>query len=266
MKIVLVRGPHLNPWELQSFAPLGRRHQLTAVGADWQFYRKEIQARGIALRRAHVWGAGLGHISPRLPVYFNKALSWTAGMSFGLTDLEKVVPEADILHSVEMYWTMTHQCLSLGRRRGAKVVATVWENLPRMGERHPWRCRLKRRAIREMDGVLAVTETTRRLMIEEGFSKDKAAVIPMAVDLDRFRPLVKDPALLRRLGVSPGDVVVLFIGRLVSEKGVPDLLRAIPRVLEKAGTLPIKFVFAGDGPLDRTLKSVVAPHPRRTFS
>jgi len=54
------------------------------------------------------------------------------------------------------------------------------------------------------------------------------------VDPDRFRPAeATDAARLRlraELGAGPGDVVVLMIGRLVAEKGYPELLTAMESV------------------------------------
>jgi len=55
-----------------------------------------------------------------------------------------------------------------------------------------------------------------------------------------------DPAAVRRLyGIGPLDPMVLFVGRLVYQKGPDLLLDAVPYILKYYSNA--KFVFAGDG-------------------
>lgn len=67
-------------------------------------------------------------------------------------------------------------------------------------------------------------------------------VIPSLVDTDRFSPREPDPELRARLGAE-GRAVVLFVGRLVSHKGVDDLLVAVEKLPPSA-----LLVVVGDGP------------------
>jgi glycosyltransferase involved in cell wall biosynthesis len=73
--------------------------------------------------------------------------------------------------------------------------------------------------------------TARNLRLCRG---DVIEAIGNGVDPDRFRKVeATDAARLRlraELGVGPGDVVVLMIGRLVAEKGYPELLAAMESV------------------------------------
>jgi alpha-maltose-1-phosphate synthase len=254
MKIAFVRGPHLNPWELQTYRLIAQKHDFTAIGADWQFYNQAIDIPNINVRKAHLWAAHSRYLNRQLPILLNRSLSWTTGRSYGLWDLESLVQDADILHSAEIYSTMTFQCLQIKKRTGARLVATVWENLPGMGELHPWRRRRKQEIINAIDAVLAVTETSRKTLIQEGVPVYKITVIPPAVDQDKFHPQAKDPALCSRLGIKPADIVILFVGRLVAEKGVLDILDAIPSVLKRCPDQGIRFLFAGHGPLAGNIK------------
>lgn len=64
----------------------------------------------------------------------------------------------------------------------------------------------------------------------------KIEVIPPGVDLDMFHPL--DPAQAkRRVGISSGDSMVLFVGRIEPLKGADTLLRAM-RLLRDRGAMP----------------------------
>lgn len=73
--------------------------------------------------------------------------------------------------------------------------------------------------------------TARNLRLCRG---DVIEAIGNGVDPDRFRKVeATDAARLRlraELGAGPGDVVVLMIGRLVAEKGYPELLAAMESV------------------------------------
>lgn len=62
-----------------------------------------------------------------------------------------------------------------------------------------------------------------------------------------------DPAVCRQShGIAPMDPMVLFVGRLTTQKGPDLLLEAVPGVL--AGYPNTKFVFAGDGYMKQDLQ------------
>ncbi len=83
------------------------------------------------------------------------------------------------------------------------------------------------------------------------------AIIPLGVDLEVFRPVPSDgdeiKALKREIGLSEGDAVVGFVGRLVPQKGLSYLLAAAELLRARYGNL--RFVVVGDGPL----RSELAP-------
>jgi glycosyltransferase involved in cell wall biosynthesis len=73
----------------------------------------------------------------------------------------------------------------------------------------------------------------------------KASVVYNGVNYRNYDGWI-DPAGVRRLyGIGPIDPIVLFVGRIVYQKGPDLLLEAIPHVLKYYGNA--KFVFAGDG-------------------
>ncbi|MFA5974887.1 MAG: glycosyltransferase family 4 protein [Elusimicrobiota bacterium] len=261
MKVAFVRGPFLNPWELQSYVPVAAKHPFSAIGAHWQFYTQPITLPNISIEKTGVWGETLGKRNPSAAIFYNRALSWTLGRSYGLLNLKKAVGDADILHAAELHSTMTYQCLRLKRKQRTALVLTVWENLLHTGELHPLRHLRKRAVMREADGFLAVTETSARMLREEGVSPDRIAVIPMSVDLQRFVPAPKDPKLAIQLGILPDDYVVLFIGRFVPEKGILDLLECIPSLNRGREAMRLRFLFVGAGPLQPVLEQAQDRYP-----
>jgi alpha-maltose-1-phosphate synthase len=263
MRISFLRGPFLNPWELQSYAPLALRHDFTAVGAHWKFYRPPFSFPGMSIVPAHVWGESLGTRWPNAGVFFNRAMSWTVGQSYGFYDLERVTRGAEVLHAAELHFTMSDQCLKIKRRRGTPFVVTVWENILHQGETHPIRRRRKKAVIQEADGFLAVTPTTAAMLKQEGVDPKKIWTIPMSVDTQRFSPVSKDAGWMSKLGLSSDDFVVLFIGRFVEEKGIEDLLAAAQLLSETTLDRPIRFCFVGAGPMEPALRSAQARFPKQ---
>ena len=82
-----------------------------------------------------------------------------------------------------------------------------------------------------------------------GVPGNKLDLIPNGIDEARFGG-PSDQAALRGRFTREGEPLVLFVGRLVHEKGVHLLVEAIPRVLQAMGA---KFVIVGEGPLKEQL-------------
>lgn len=88
-----------------------------------------------------------------------------------------------------------------------------------------------------------------------GLPPDKQAMIPNGVNADIYAGLdKKDLVQFRRKFALPEEKIVLFVGRLVYEKGVHVLVNAIPRVLENVNA---KFVIVGNGYMKEQLSGLV---------
>jgi len=80
-----------------------------------------------------------------------------------------------------------------------------------------------------------------------GSPYDKLDVVPNGVDPSAFQALDGvDLSAFRARWCWPEEKLVLYVGRVVHEKGVYDLVDSVPRVLERAPEA--KFVIAGKGP------------------
>lgn len=82
-----------------------------------------------------------------------------------------------------------------------------------------------------------------------GLPEERVVVIPNGVDINGF-PKGPDKMQFRRSFASEDEKIVLFVGRLVYEKGVQVLINAVPKVLAKVNA---KFVIVGDGYLKDSL-------------
>ncbi|WP_434033480.1 glycosyltransferase [Cupriavidus sp. a3] len=99
-----------------------------------------------------------------------------------------------------------------------------------------------------------VSEAGRQAMVESGAAPaQRVIVMPNGIDTTRFRPddAVRERAR-RDLGLDAHDILVLNVGRLVSEKDQATLIEAFRLV---ARTVPnAKLVIAGEGPLRPALQ------------
>jgi glycogen(starch) synthase len=76
-------------------------------------------------------------------------------------------------------------------------------------------------------------------------SWEKVDVIPNAIDAEKYSGDVDRWGVRRRFGVGDNEKMVLYVGRLVPQKGIEYLIRAVPRV---AWRFPdSKFVIVGEG-------------------
>jgi glycosyltransferase involved in cell wall biosynthesis len=110
---------------------------------------------------------------------------------------------------------------------------------------------LARRVTRRAGAVVVATKSHLEQAEDLGpAGVHKARVIPFGVDLKRFAPRAHPP---RPVGFPPKErgPVGLFVGRLVSYKGLDVLLRAV------AGS-QLQVVIAGDGPLRAWLREEIA--------
>lgn len=87
-----------------------------------------------------------------------------------------------------------------------------------------------------------------------GLSSDRVKVIPNGVDLSVYEKEF-DKGKFRRRFASSEEKIVLFVGRLVYEKGVQTLVGAIPKILSRVNA---KFVIVGDGGMKEPLMRQVA--------
>jgi len=83
-----------------------------------------------------------------------------------------------------------------------------------------------------------------------GLPEDKLVMIPNGVDAKEYEKSDTDLNQFRRRFALPEEKIVLFVGRLVYEKGIHVLINAVPKVLEKVNA---KFVIVGNGYMQQSL-------------
>jgi glycosyltransferase involved in cell wall biosynthesis len=115
-------------------------------------------------------------------------------------------------------------------------------------------------AARQSSAILSQNPDDIATAVEEGIcDPDQIRLLGNGIDLSRFDPTTisadEHLALQRNLGIEPGDLVVGFVGRLVAEKGIHDLMRAISLLRGQFPNLKVLLV----GPLDAEKKDALHP-------
>jgi 1,4-alpha-glucan branching enzyme len=88
-----------------------------------------------------------------------------------------------------------------------------------------------------------------------GLSADKMMTIPNGVNVDVYAKIKKNElSQFRSRFALPEEKIVLFVGRLVHEKGVHVLINAVPKILEKVNA---KIIIVGNGYMKEQLSGIV---------
>jgi len=88
-----------------------------------------------------------------------------------------------------------------------------------------------------------------------GLPEDKLIMIPNGVNTNVYESLEnEDCGSSRARFALPEEKIVLYVGRLVYEKGIHVLINAVPKVLEKVNA---KFIIVGSGYMKEQLLNIV---------
>ena len=227
--VALVRGPFLNAFECQSYTPLADAFAITAFASRRRLHSLDgLPFPVVELPEARRWPRVL-----RRAAALGGDLA--ARVRFGegryLPGLVERLRGFDVVHTVETAHGFSGQAVEAKRRFGSRVVVTAWENIPFNRKRysaHAFNV-VRPRVLEGADAFVAITERAREALILEGVDRARIRVIPMGVDLDRFRPGPAPGALRRQLGLSDDHEVVLSVGGMSHAKGFTFLLHAIAR-------------------------------------
>ena len=92
--------------------------------------------------------------------------------------------------------------------------------------------RIERWLARRPDRLLASSGHGASLLASQGVERDLIEALPDGVDVDVFRALPADPALVRSLELG-GKRIIVFLGVLTGYQGVDLLLEAVPAVIRE---------------------------------
>jgi glycosyltransferase involved in cell wall biosynthesis len=211
---------------------------------------------------------GISAPGPRLP-----ALEAAGIRHLAVPMARRVTPVADLKALVQLVGLMRRERFTIvhghtpkgellgqvaARLTGVPVVVDTFRGIPYRPEMHPfWRRAflwMSRLAAACADTVLSQSEANLELAVREGVCPaDKIELLGNGIDVVRFDRAALDPAAVAavraELGLPEGAPVVGFVGRLVAEKGLRELLAAAHLVRDRVPD--VRFLLVGPGDPDK---------------
>jgi len=163
------------------------------------------------------------------------------------TDLDDFAP--DIIHLSAPDW-LGWQALAYARGKGIPSVASLHTRFETYADyyglsflRKPIE-RYLDRFYGRCDRILAPTQPiAKELAVAYG---EKVAIWGRGVDRSRFHPDLRSDEVRAKYGYAPDDIVVLFFGRLVLEKGLDVFAETIALLRDR--NLTLRPLIVGEGP------------------
>lgn len=275
MRIAIARGNNINPFEMQSYAPMAARHELTGYASFMNKF--EADGIGFPVKRLHTFEEYYRPLPSPI-----RSMTYGLSLRFGLNQrmfgLEKELADADIIHTAETYTGYSYQAARLKKDKNKTLVVTVWENIPFLSTHQfmgfdgvPVAGGLLRRALTNNDRIvsyvkeqadilMAVTGPAKTALMAEGVPEEKIRVQPVGIDTERFKPAPPDPQIRKQLGLADDDFVVLFIGRLEEEKGIYDLINAVKLMSSDPDMARVRAVMVGNGAEGERIKGLIGTY------
>jgi glycogen(starch) synthase len=196
---------------------------------------------------------------PPLFPFETDLLAWAMAFNHALARAGLAVVaewEPDVVHAHD--WLVAHAATTLKHHLGVPLVATV--HATEAGRHQGWLPAPLNKSIHSVEWWL--TYEARRVVTCSQYMRwevtrlfelppDKVDVVSNGVRPERWQPPPARVAAARS-GYAGDGPMLLFSGRLVYEKGLHDVLSALPRLRRRHPG--IRLVVAGKGPLEPTLR------------
>lgn len=203
-----------------------------------------------------------------LPALGRQPFTTTAVLA-GLSRIIRSRPWDYVLVENEPWSLVKWQTLLACRLPGAAVGSYgefTWENVPRPGLKGVILSAVYRLTSLWADFWVCGNQAAAHLVTRHGMTADRVILCPqLGVDTTAFHSVEKEQrdALRTSLGLPPGTFIAGFAGRLVIEKGILDLIRAVDDLHQHHHDARERFHIAlmGAGPLREELLTASRSRP-----
>ena len=190
----------------------------------------------------------------------NNFIDWILQLNFNMVErASQIIAEQgkfDVIHAHD--WLVANAAKTLKHSFDIPIVATIHatEAGRNSGIREP-----NQKYINDTEWML--TYEANEVIVNSNYMKsevqrlfglpfEKINVVPNGVNLNKFTGMDRDYSFRRKYAMD-NEKIILFVGRLVYEKGVQNLIAAMPKVL--ASYHDAKLVIAGKGGMLDELKA-----------
>jgi glycosyltransferase involved in cell wall biosynthesis len=164
----------------------------------------------------------------------------------GLYEVVKKKIKPDIVHIDEEHYSLvTFQAMRLAKRLGARSLFFTWQNIYKK-YLYPF-SRIERYNLENADFAIAGNKEAKEVLRRKGYQKEIAIIPQFGVDQELFCK-TETTRIREKLNIEKDRFVIGFIGRLVEEKGILDLIEAVSRL--KGDSL---LLLIGSGPLQKKI-------------
>jgi len=176
-----------------------------------------------------------------LPIISRPLNGWLCARALE-SEIENARPDV-----VLSYWLYPDAYGALAVARRLKIPLVAGARGSDLRTRDPISRCMVRKVVREADRLLVVSRDLERIAItRDGARADRIRVIPNGCD-SRIFHLRSKLAARSELGVAPEATLLLYVGRLVPEKGLRELLEAM--TIMRRSREALRLAFIGDGPM-----------------
>jgi len=160
-------------------------------------------------------------------------------------DVLRSLRDVDIVHSVGYYFFGTvfaHGAAAYGHK--PHVTTPVYTLNPSNWQRRSFDAAIGRRLVRNAAHVIPQSAHEVELLRADGFELKSATIVPFGVDSEFFEEDYDVEDLRARHAITPGERVLLFVGKVMSPKGAFDSLDVVARL--RAAGRKLRLVMIGE--------------------
>ncbi len=243
-----IGGSEKHMWELSR--RLARKNEVHVVTSQWECEPGDYDLEGVKAHR-------LPTKFTKMPMIYPPPLPSTKGVTKKLDELHaKHDFDAFNIHGRwfsdynEVVWFANkkkrlmvktlHNQRPLGISAGVTAVGMTYEALR------------GKKVLRSVDKIIAVSAAAKKDVMNYGLPESKFTVIHNGVDIGIYKPSPSDYLDEHKGGC---DCLMLFVGRVITQKGLPHLLNVMPALLKEYPRT--KLLIVGKGGELESLQSKV---------
>jgi len=244
IKVALVRGKYLNNFEGQNYIFDKKKIAITGFSSLFPFHKKFPFP---VVKLPSLVDLGINRLMEKGIKYLTNRVLGDGQILFGLENYSRFF---DIFDTADPHYFYSYQLAKLkAKNLIKKLMVTYCETIPFNNESVAKKRFIKYFTLKWADLVICHSQKSKEALIREGVDLKKIKILKLGVDLKKFK------AKKRKKKNDKKNFEILFVGRLVKEKGIIDLYQAFKEIKKGKDKIKDKITLrvVGDGDLKKYL-------------